>query len=81
MITNTISVAETAAKNGHGLSLSKGSWTTSLLAVALTITLISSKPEDSHPRLNFKMEEGSRKDLNLSINRISKNHPNKPKRM
>ena len=82
MITNIISVAGTAVRNGHGWSVLKGSWIISLLAVAPIIILISSRPEDSLHKLNSKMEEELRKPQSyLSINRKLKNQSKKPKRM
>lgn len=65
MINNFISVEETAIKNGLGLSLFKGLWTTNTSAQVLTITSNSLKREDFCLRLILKMEEKSIKALPL----------------
>ena len=50
-------MAETPTKNGPGLSLSKGLWTTNTLAPAPIIILSSLKQGDLCLKSNSKMEE------------------------
>jgi hypothetical protein len=72
MIRNFIFVEETLIKNGLGLLLFKGLWTTNMLVQALTITFNFSNQEDFRLKLTSKTATKHRKVQSLKRNQKQK---------